>query len=82
MERSAKMKWLNTKSENAKHNIIVLMVMQQKWLLGCTASDPDDPKTFVIEKALRYYVSGELVKAMKNPVFADCYFTEIFSQNQ
>ena len=58
--------------------IFIFMAWDGKYILVYTGALGRVDRTALSkrEKALRYYVSGELVKAMKNPVFAEYDISE------
>lgn len=58
-------------SEEGADEIIEMLLMQQRWLICCTASDPDDIKTFILENVTRYEREGHFADLFGNPVFIE-----------
>lgn len=66
------MKYIKTSDHDISTAIISALVIHKMWLIGVSATDPDDPSTYVLETAIKYHVSGELVDALgSNPVFSE-----------
>ena len=66
------MRYFKTNDENIEHIIISGFLFAKVWLIGCSATNPDDPKTCVMETVMKYHLDGPMVKQFNgNPVFVE-----------
>lgn len=65
------MKCINTSTDGAREAIIALLLVQHEWLICCTAEDPEEVSTFVLENVTRYEIEGRFEEIFKRPVFIE-----------
>lgn len=61
---------IKTRSQNADA-IIHSLLKGHEWLMCCTATDPDDMRTYILEMVSRYDDTGLFAKKIGMPVYIE-----------
>ncbi len=65
------MRYIKTASDGAKEAIMNLLLHEHAWLICCSAQDPDDFSSYVLENVSRYEVEGHWANTFHTPVFIE-----------
>ena len=65
------MRYIKTTSEGAKEAIVNMLLQEHAWLICCTAKDPDDFNTYILENVCRYETEGQFASRFHRPVFIE-----------
>ncbi len=47
------------------------LISSEMWLICCTAKDPDNMSTYILENVSRYEAEGEIANGLNTPVFIE-----------
>lgn len=70
-KENSKMKYLSATQEGIRDVLFSSLVMKHEWIICCTAENPDDFSTYILENVTRYDKDGHFADMFQNPVFIE-----------
>ena len=65
------LRYLIATNEGAYDALIALLLVEHEWLICCSAENPEDVKTYVLENVTRYEIEGHFADIFKNPTLIE-----------